>query len=186
MTNRASIRLAPTLGPSLLNRRPAARLQALRTADAVFGRHGVYRRGDRYVEVLSMDDDPDDRSSPSRVIEVWFRNTAEQVDKALASVAASAKFIADMEAKERARLRRKFARVRAQGGLAPWRGRLPTKLRHDGALRTIAEWAQHAGIAEHVLRSRLRLGWDLGKALSTPVRAHRPYRLWWHGWHKHR
>lgn len=45
---------------------------------------------------------------------------------------------------------------------------------HDGETRCISEWAEVSGVPDSVIRNRLRIGWDLGEAMSTPVRKTRP------------
>lgn len=43
-------------------------------------------------------------------------------------------------------------------------------LRHNGEKHTIAEWGRITGYGNKVISARLRLGWDVDKSLSTPVR----------------
>ncbi len=42
-------------------------------------------------------------------------------------------------------------------------------LTHDGKTLCLAAWAERIGIASHTIRRRLKLGWDVAKALTTPV-----------------
>ena len=45
-----------------------------------------------------------------------------------------------------------------------------------GRKQTCAQWARELGMREKLLRYRIAvLGWNAEKALSTPVRAHKPY-----------
>ncbi len=46
---------------------------------------------------------------------------------------------------------------------------------HEGESLPVAEWNRRAGLPQSTLRHRLRLGWPMAVALSTPVRA----------WHRH-
>ncbi|MGB4824013.1 MAG: hypothetical protein WBP82_03780 [Leuconostoc mesenteroides] len=47
----------------------------------------------------------------------------------------------------------------------------------DGKTMTQAQWAEYIGIDKRLLNARLvRCGWTVEKALTTPVRKHRPYR----------
>lgn len=39
----------------------------------------------------------------------------------------------------------------------------------DGVSRTMAEWNEHLGLKNGGVQSRLRLGWSLRKALTTPI-----------------
>ena len=41
---------------------------------------------------------------------------------------------------------------------------------HNGETRTLAEWARVASLNEETLRSRLKRGWSVEKALTTPVK----------------
>jgi hypothetical protein len=43
------------------------------------------------------------------------------------------------------------------------------RLELDGETRTISQWADHYGIQWDTIRSRLRYGWSIRKALTTPV-----------------
>lgn len=43
------------------------------------------------------------------------------------------------------------------------------RMTHRGETRHLSEWARHIGISLSGLRNRLRLGWTLDAALSTPV-----------------
>lgn len=42
-----------------------------------------------------------------------------------------------------------------------------TRYEAKGLTKTIAEWSHHTGITEGTLRSRLQLGWDIERAVST-------------------
>ena len=42
-------------------------------------------------------------------------------------------------------------------------------LEYNGQVKTIAQWANHTGIAENTIRSRLKYGWSIEKALTEPV-----------------
>ena len=42
---------------------------------------------------------------------------------------------------------------------------------HEGATRTLSEWARHGGIPTNVLHSRLRNGWPMSRAIAEPHRA---------------
>ncbi len=39
---------------------------------------------------------------------------------------------------------------------------------HDGEALTIGEWADRTGFCEHMIRKRLRTGWSIEQAVSTP------------------
>lgn len=43
------------------------------------------------------------------------------------------------------------------------------RLDHDGRSLTIAEWAEVLGISAANIRNRLHMGWDVHRALTTPV-----------------
>lgn len=45
-------------------------------------------------------------------------------------------------------------------------------IEHDGQSHTVIEWSEISGLAQHVIRSRLRLGWSIEDALTRPVRQH--------------
>lgn len=45
------------------------------------------------------------------------------------------------------------------------------RLTHDGQTRTLAEWSECTGIATSVISHRLRAGWSISLALTTPPRA---------------
>lgn len=50
-------------------------------------------------------------------------------------------------------------------------GRLVGKmLTYQGERKTVSEWASLFGIHEQTIHGRIRLGWDVDKTLSTPVR----------------
>lgn len=40
---------------------------------------------------------------------------------------------------------------------------------HNGETKSLSEWAAYAGISMKVLHGRLKLGWNMNKALSTTV-----------------
>lgn len=44
-------------------------------------------------------------------------------------------------------------------------------LTYRGARKTLSEWARELGIARESLRGRLKYGWSIEKALTTPKRA---------------
>lgn len=46
-------------------------------------------------------------------------------------------------------------------------------LSFDGRVQSLAEWARETGIWYYTLRKRLRMGWNVEKALTTPVRSKR-------------
>lgn len=39
---------------------------------------------------------------------------------------------------------------------------------YDGKTMCVAEWARHLGVSYEALRGRIRLGWDISKAIETP------------------
>ena len=43
-------------------------------------------------------------------------------------------------------------------------------LEHNGRLQCVAAWADEMGMSSHTLRDRLRRGWSIEKALTTPVK----------------
>ena len=43
-------------------------------------------------------------------------------------------------------------------------------LTHNRKTMTIAEWAKEIGISDKIIRNRLRRGWTIEKALTTPVK----------------
>lgn len=45
---------------------------------------------------------------------------------------------------------------------------------YDGQTMTVAQWARHAGISPIVLSMRLKKGWTVARAVSTPVRFQPP------------
>lgn len=45
-------------------------------------------------------------------------------------------------------------------------------LEYGGERKTIAEWSDVTGIAQSVLMGRIRLGWDVERTLTEPVRSH--------------
>lgn len=53
----------------------------------------------------------------------------------------------------------------------PHAPRTPAKLvTFEGRTHTILEWSREFGIQKDVLSARIRNGWDVEKALKTPVR----------------
>ena len=42
-------------------------------------------------------------------------------------------------------------------------------LTHDGVARSLTDWARSAGLPPNTLRMRLKIGWTLSQALTTPV-----------------
>lgn len=44
-----------------------------------------------------------------------------------------------------------------------------------GETLCVAEWAERHGLTDGALRGRLNRGWDIGRALLTPIRAHKTY-----------
>lgn len=46
------------------------------------------------------------------------------------------------------------------------------KYEWQGQAHTIAEWAQLAGMPAKLLRNRLCLGWDIGRAMTEPIRGY--------------
>lgn len=42
-------------------------------------------------------------------------------------------------------------------------------LKHQGVSKSVAEWSHDLGISANCIRQRLYLGWNAGRALSTPV-----------------
>jgi hypothetical protein len=48
-------------------------------------------------------------------------------------------------------------------------------LRFRGKKGTTMEWEERTGIPATTIKSRLRQGWSVRRALTTPVRAHKPY-----------
>lgn len=51
------------------------------------------------------------------------------------------------------------------------RSRSTTKLiEHQGHSLTLAEWGERMGVSVRTLRSRLRAGWEIARALATPPR----------------
>lgn len=46
-------------------------------------------------------------------------------------------------------------------------------LTHDGLTLTVANWARRLGIHRNLLFTRLRSGWSVEKALTTPTRQHK-------------
>jgi hypothetical protein len=43
-------------------------------------------------------------------------------------------------------------------------------IEHGGVSRTLAEWAELSGMSIMRLHMRLKAGWDMNRAISTPVR----------------
>jgi hypothetical protein len=50
--------------------------------------------------------------------------------------------------------------------------RMNTLLEHQGATHTMVEWSEILGLAQSVIVDRLRRGWAVERALSTPVRSY--------------
>lgn len=49
---------------------------------------------------------------------------------------------------------------------------------YEGQTLTMAEWARRTGISREVLKDRIcRYGWELERALTTPVRKHKTYEV---------
>ena len=46
-------------------------------------------------------------------------------------------------------------------------------IQYNGERKTLTEWVNECGIEEHVLRYRLNQGWNVEKALNTPVRKYK-------------
>lgn len=44
-----------------------------------------------------------------------------------------------------------------------------------GETKTMAEWAEVAGIPKDTMKRRIYKGWSIEKAITTPVREHKPY-----------
>lgn len=42
-------------------------------------------------------------------------------------------------------------------------------IEHNGKAQTLAAWCEEAGLTVNTLWYRLKRGWDMGKALSTPA-----------------
>jgi len=40
---------------------------------------------------------------------------------------------------------------------------------YDGRTQTVAQWARELGVTYHILRNRLKLGWDFKRAVTQPV-----------------
>ena len=45
-------------------------------------------------------------------------------------------------------------------------------LTYNGETKTLAEWARRLGFDWHVIPSRLKLGWSIERAFTTPKRKH--------------
>lgn len=43
------------------------------------------------------------------------------------------------------------------------------KLEYNGEILTLAKWSQRTGISHYTLRQRLKKGWSVEKALTTPI-----------------
>ncbi|MBQ7405302.1 MAG: hypothetical protein IJV90_02655 [Candidatus Methanomethylophilaceae archaeon] len=50
-------------------------------------------------------------------------------------------------------------------------------LTYNGKTQTINQWARELNIGDGTLRTRLNLGWDVEKTLTTPVRNHKEYKV---------
>ena len=44
---------------------------------------------------------------------------------------------------------------------------------YNGISKTLDEWADDIGMTASALRHRLKLGWDFGKAVTTPHRSYK-------------
>jgi hypothetical protein len=44
---------------------------------------------------------------------------------------------------------------------------------HNGENHTLYDWAKITGKTHNQLRNRIRLGWDIERALNTPVRGNK-------------
>lgn len=51
------------------------------------------------------------------------------------------------------------------------------QLTYDGKTQSISQWARELNIGDGTLRTRLNLGWDVEKALTTPIRNHKKYKV---------
>lgn len=49
-------------------------------------------------------------------------------------------------------------------------------LEFNGQTKCLEEWAEEYGMSSRSLMSRLRLGWSVEKALTTPIREHKQYK----------
>lgn len=49
------------------------------------------------------------------------------------------------------------------------------KLTHEGITKTMSEWADSVGIPYATLKRRIYKGWAVERAITTPVREHKPY-----------
>lgn len=65
----------------------------------------------------------------------------------------------------------RWATAQEQQRNSRWTRRLTFK----GQTKCLVEWATVTGIEFRTLWKRLDLGWSVAKALSTPVRRHKPY-----------
>jgi hypothetical protein len=45
----------------------------------------------------------------------------------------------------------------------------PTMLTFDGTTQSVTEWALDYGITPHTISRRLRKGWSVGRAITTPI-----------------
>jgi len=57
---------------------------------------------------------------------------------------------------------------RKMGGIAPQR------LCHDGRTQLISEWAKEMGVSHQVINQRLKKGWTVTEAITTPIASRRP------------
>lgn len=48
-------------------------------------------------------------------------------------------------------------------------------LEMDGRIQCLSAWAEEFRKPESSIRARLGRGWEIGRALRTPIRAHKPY-----------
>lgn len=51
------------------------------------------------------------------------------------------------------------------------------RITFNGETKTMSEWADFMGIPKDTLKRRIYQGWSVEKALTTPVRGHKPYAI---------
>lgn len=67
--------------------------------------------------------------------------------------------------------------VRWATRLEQLRGRVNAlRFTYRGDTLTIAEFAEKYGLSDYVIRQRIGRGWDIARAIETPVKAYRPRR----------